>query len=118
MASDQGSRLTRVEGEVDTIRGEITGLKSKVESFGAILTRIESGIAQASQQAADDKKASKINPVALATVLVTIITGMMAGSWLISAELSRHDERSMWQQKQIDRIEQRQWDAHRISLPS
>jgi hypothetical protein len=105
-----GSRLDKVETEVSTIRTEVVGLQVQMRGFGEILQRIESGISVAQQQAIEDKHASRLNPVALAAILITIITTLVGGAWLVGGELARHDERSQFQQHTIDQIEQRQWD--------
>lgn len=106
---EHGSRLTRVESEVETIRGELNSLNSQMSSFGSILQRIEQGIT-------NDRQASRINPIALATVLITIISVLVGGSWLISGELARGDERSAYQMKMIDRVEQRQWEQRKVGV--
>lgn len=109
-------RLDRVESEVSTIRGEIGGIikdvsavRADVRGLGSVLQRIEQGVSNAQQRFDDDKQASRINPIAMGSVLLTIISILVGGSWLISGELSRHDERSIHQQRQVDRIEQRMW---------
>ena len=113
-----GERLDRVETEVATIRdemgglkSEMSGLKSDVRGLGGILQRIEQGVAQAQQRFDDDKQASRTNPVALATVLLSIISILIGGAWLVSGELARHDERSTHQLRQLVLAEQRQWEG-------
>lgn len=80
-----------------------------MRGFGEILTRIEDGVRNAQQQWHDEKQASRINPIALATVLVSIITVLVGGSWVIGSELARHEERSQYQQYLINQVETRQW---------
>lgn len=109
MAVDHGSRLTHVEGEIGGIKTAVAQLKTQMQGLGDILSRIEGGISQAQQQALEEKHASRVNPVALATVLVSIISVLIGGAWLVGGELARHDERSQYQQRMIDRIELRQW---------
>lgn len=82
-----------------------------MRGLASILHRIEDGVAASQQRLENDKMASRMNPVALGSVLLTIISIMVGGAWLISGELSRHDERSIYQQRMIDQIEQRQWVA-------
>lgn len=106
-----GARLTTVESEVTTVRTEMAGLKSDVRSLASILRRIEEGVEAAQTRFENDKQASRLNPVALASVLITIITIMIGGAWTIGGELARHDERSTYHRRDIDRIEQRQWDS-------
>lgn len=122
MGMEQGvdsTRLTHVEREVSTIRGEMAGLtkemgdvRADVRGLGSILGRIEQGVAEAQQRFDNDKQAARLNPIALATVLLSIITILVGGAWLISGELARHDERSIYQQRMLDRVEQRQWALH------
>lgn len=119
-----GVRLDAVEREVSTIRTEMGGIKDNVgrltadvRGLGDILQRIEAGVAQAHQRFDSDKEASRLNPVALGSVLLTIISVLVGGAWLISGELARHDERSAYQQRLIDLIEARQWE-HRGRIDS
>lgn len=112
-----GPRLDRVEREVTTISAEVGGLKTDVaglrsdmRGFGSVLKRIEDGVSLAQQQWQDDKQASRLNPIAMGSVLLTIISIMVGGAWLISGDLSRHDERSAHQQRQIERTERRLWE--------
>jgi hypothetical protein len=120
-----GPRLDRVEKEVSTIgadvgglKSDMAGLKSDMRGFGGILNRIEQGIAQAHQRFDDDKQASRLNPIAMASVLVTIISIIVGGAWLISGQLSRLDERSLRRDMEIiemrarvTRGEERQWSS-------
>lgn len=111
-----GQRLDRVENEVQAIRGdmstltsEVGGLKADVKGLGAILGRIEQGVLRAQEKTEEREAASKPNLVAVVSVLITIISIIVGGAWLISGQLSRMDERSVWIQRQIDRNEQRLW---------
>jgi hypothetical protein len=115
-----GVRLDRVETEVQTItrdmgvlKTDMSGLKAGMRGLGDVLQRIEGGLSTAQQQWQDDKQASRINPIALATVLISIISILVGGAWLVSGSLARGDERSVQQQKVIDRMEQRQWLLHK-----
>jgi hypothetical protein len=122
MGMEQGvdsTRLTHVEREVSTIRGEMAGLtkemgdvRADVRGLGSILGRIEQGVAEAQQRFDNDKLAARINPIAMATVLLSIISILVGGAWLISGELARHDERSAHQQRLLNQIEHRQWGLH------
>lgn len=110
------TRVTRVEGDVEVIKTEIggikaqmTGLQSDMRGLASILHRIEEGVASAQQRHENDKLASRMNPIAFGSVLLTIISILVGGAWLISGELARHDERSFHQQRMIDQIERRQW---------
>lgn len=115
-----GPRIERVESELSTFRTEIGGLKSEMvglkagmRGLGDVLQRIEASVSSAQQQWQDDKQASRINPIALATVLISIISILVGGAWLVSGSLARQDERSIHQQKVLDRIESRQWAMHK-----
>ena len=113
-----GARLTRVEGEVEAIRGDLGGIKTnmtKLETsmrgLGDILQRIEQNVAQAQDRHDHEKMASRLNPIAFASILITIITILVGGAWTISGQLAREDERSQVQMHQIELIEFRQWQA-------
>jgi cell division protein FtsB len=70
----------------------------------------KASVSNAQQQWQDDKQASRINPIALTTVLISIISILVGGAWLVSGSLARSDERSVHQQRKvIDRMELRQW---------
>jgi hypothetical protein len=116
----QGVRLDRVEAEVQTItndmgtlKTDMSGLRAGMKGLGDVLQRIEANVSTAQQQWQDDKHASRINPVALATVLVSVISILVGGAWVIGGQLARQDERGVYQQRMLDRVEQRQW-ASRI----
>lgn len=108
---DHGARLARVEDEVGGIKGEVVGLKAQMRGFSDILNRIEAGVTTAQQRFDDDKLAARINPIALATVLISIISILVGGSWLVSGAIAREDERSVWAAQQIERMDQRQWQG-------
>lgn len=116
-AEAHGVRLDRVETQVETFSREMSGLKSDmagvkadVRGLGSILTRIEQGIAASQQQWQDDKQASRLNPIAMGSVLLTIISILVGGAWLISGAIARQDERSIHQQRSIELVERRQWE--------
>jgi hypothetical protein len=115
-----GIRLDRVESEVGAIRSEMTGLRTDmgrvqadVKGLGAILGRIEEGVLRAQDQQDQREMRSKQSPVAIATVLITVMSMMVGGAWLVSGNIARMDERSIWVQRQQDRLEQRVWAAVR-----
>lgn len=110
------TRLDRVENEVGVIRSELGGLKtdmgrvqSEMKGFGAILSRIEQGFLRAQEQQDAKDASSRHNPVAVATVLITIMSMMVGGAWVIGSNIGHLDERSAWMEKLIDRNEQRLW---------
>lgn len=110
------ARIGRVENEVSAIRGEmgaltteVTGLKADVKGLGGILGRIEQGVLRAQERADEREVAGKPNLVAIVSVLITIISIIVGGAWLISGQLARMDERGHWIEKQLDRNEQRLW---------
>lgn len=113
-----GVRLDRVEVEVSTISKDMAGLKSDVRSLASILHRIEDGVASAQQRFENDKQASRLNPMALATVLITIISILVGGAWLVGGTQARLDERSIHQQRALDRMEQRQWEGRKGGGPA
>lgn len=112
------ARLGHVEKEVQTVRQEMTSLgrdvgtlKADVKGLGAILGRIEQGVLAAQEKYDARDLAGKPNIVAVVSVLITIISIIVGGAWLISGQLSRMDERSVWIQRQIDKNEQRLWNG-------
>lgn len=109
-------RLDRVENEVGVIRSEMGGLKtemgrvqSDVKGLGAILSRIEQGVLRAQEQQDAKEASSRHSPVAVATVLITIMSMMVGGAWVIGSNIGHLDERSAWMERLIDRNEQRLW---------
>jgi hypothetical protein len=89
------ARLDRVEADVSTIRTEIGGIKenvsrvtSDVRGLGNILSRIEQGVENAQKRFDDDRQASRLNPVAMGSVLLTIISILVGGAWLIAGGLA------------------------------
>jgi hypothetical protein len=97
--------------EMGVFSADMSGMKADMKAFGGILGRIESGVKDAQRQQQEEKSASRINPIALASVLVAIISTLVGGAWVIGGQLSRFDERSVQQQKLNDRTEQRLWDS-------
>lgn len=117
---DHDARIGRVESEVQTVRsemsslaGEVTIVKSDVKGLGAILGRIEQGVLRAQEKSEERDLASKPNLVAVVSVLITIISIIVGGAWVIGSQLARQDERSIGLQRQIDRNDQRLWDEHK-----
>jgi hypothetical protein len=114
-----GQRIAAVETEVATIRSEMGGIKSEmgvvkadVRGLGAILNRIETGILRAQEQQDHKEQLSKPNLVAMVSVLITIMSILVGGAWLISGSLSRQDEALHRVGADVQRIEQRQWGLH------
>lgn len=112
VGGSHSGRLDRVEAEVATIRTEMGGLKADVKGLGAILGRIEQSVLRAQERDDSREERSKPNLVAVISVLITLISIIVGGAWLISGQLARQDERSEYQQRQIDRNEQRLWVGH------
>ena len=105
-------RLNRVETEVSSIRQDVgelkqgfTSVKADVRGLSGILERIEHGVSAAQQQWQEDKKDSRVNPLALASVLITIISILVGGAWTIGGSLARQDERSTHLQRSAEQIE-------------
>ena len=96
--TDHTVRLGRVEQDVDGIRQEMGGLKadvntlkSDVKAFGSILERIEQGVVRAQDRSDDRETQGKPSLVAMVSVLITIISIIVGGSWVISGQLARQD---------------------------
>jgi hypothetical protein len=98
---DHGQRIDRVEGEVSGIRADVasltsdvTGLKIDVKGLGGILGRIEAGVNRAQEQSEQRATANKPNVVAIVSILITIITVLVGGAWVIGGSIARGQERS------------------------
>jgi hypothetical protein len=109
-------RLDRVEGEVGAIRSEMSGMRTDmsqvqadVKGLGAILSRIEQGVLRAQEQQDQREALAKHSPVAIATVLVTIMSLLVGGAWMIGSNVARVDERSQWMERQQELTEQHVW---------
>jgi cell division protein FtsB len=97
--SSHGVRIASVEKEVSNIRSDLTGLKADVRGLSSILSRIEAGVTAAQQQWQDERVASRINPIALTTVLISIISILVGGAWLVSGGMSTTSTRLDDQEK-------------------
>ncbi len=110
-AADHGARLGRVESEV-------AGLKADVRSLGEVLGRIESGVLRAQEQAEHREQLSKPNVTAMISILITMISIIVGGAWIIGGSLSRQDERSEWVKAQLERQESRIWEERNRIRPA
>lgn len=105
------TRLDRLESDVITIRGEMGGLKtemaevkSDVRGLGAILSRIEQGVTESQRQASTRELAGRPNLMAIISVLVTIISILVGGAWLVGGSLARLEERSIRRDVEAQRM--------------
>lgn len=105
------ARLDRVETEVLTIRTEMGGIKadvggltSDVRALGGILGRIERGVEAAQAKHEEKEQASKPNMLAIVSVLITIISIIVGGAWMISGNISRMDERDKMRDRELEII--------------
>lgn len=103
---EHGARLDHVETEVRTIRSEMGELKSDVgrlsgdvRALGGILGRIEAGVERAQEKNEQKEQAGRPSIVALVSVLVTIISIIVGGAWMISGNLAKQEERANAQAK-------------------
>lgn len=106
----ESARLDRVETEVATIRTEVGGLtrdlgvvRADVRGLGSILTRIEEGIGRSQERADKERDMARPNLIAVVSVLITIISIIVGGAWLISGQLARLDERSLRRDIEMNR---------------
>lgn len=113
---DHGQRIGRVETEVQSLHINVSDLKADVKGLGSILSRIERGIETAQERSAEREEHSKPNVTAVISILITMITIIVGGAWLISGSLSRQDERSDWIKHQLELQERRQWGG-RVLAP-
>lgn len=95
-----GQRLTAVESEVQTIRSEMGTIKADVKGLGAILGRIEEGILRAQ----DQQDRQKVSPIAIVSFIVTVLSMMVGGSWLISGSLATTSIRLDDQEKHTETL--------------
>jgi hypothetical protein len=116
VSEDHSVRLDRVENEVGAIRSEMGGLKTEmgrvqadVKGLGAILSRIEQGVLRAQEQQDQREIQARHSPVAIATVLITIMSMMVGGAWVIGSNVARMDERSVWLEHAQQITDQRVW---------
>jgi hypothetical protein len=108
---DHSSRIDRVEIEMSGMRGEVlsltndvAGLKSDVKGLGNILGRIEQGVMRAQEKSEEKEQAGKPNLIAVVSVLITLISIIVGGAWLISGALARSDERDKQRDREISTI--------------
>jgi hypothetical protein len=109
--TSDGSRIDRVENEVSAIRSEMGGLKTEmgrvqadVRGLSGILSRIEQGVARAQEQQDDRDIRSRHSPVALATILVTIMSLLVGGAWMIGSTTASTSVRLSDEDQQIVRL--------------
>lgn len=125
MNQNDGSsaRLDRVESEVGAIRTEMGGIKadvggltSDVRALGGILGRIERGVEAAQAKTEEKEQASRPNMLAIISVLISIISVLIGGAWMISGNMSRMDERDKMRDRELSIITQfRDREADRTS---
>lgn len=97
------------------LKADVVGLAGDVRSLGGILGRIEQGVLRSQERSDERIEANKPNPTAIVSVLITIISLMVGGAWMISGQLASQHERSEWVKEQlsnqddhIERVEGRQ----------
>jgi hypothetical protein len=124
--SEGEPRLDRVEDEISTIRSEMGGLKTEmglvkadVRGLSAILSRIEQGVVRAQDQQDERDTRSRTPPIALATVLVTIMSLLVGGAWMIGSTTAATNARLLDQQvafEQVNHLRDREMDSitHRL----
>ena len=88
-------RIDRVETEVASIRTDLGGLKNDMVGIKAdvgglsnILVRIEGSVSQAQTRYDTRENAARPNMVAIMGVLITIISIIVGGAWIISGQLA------------------------------
>lgn len=123
MSGDVHGRIDQVENEMKVIgtdvaglKSDMSGLKADMRGFGTILQRIDDGVKDAMNRVETDKAAARLNPTAVASVLMTLISIIVGGAWLVSGQIARLDERDLRRDieviemnKRIDRVDVRQW---------
>lgn len=118
-------RMDRIETQVSTLSSTVTALSTALGEFrgelrtvAASLASIVSNLEKRDREEAEAQRASKPNVVAIIAVMVTIISALIGGAWLISGQLSRFDERDLQRDKQVAKmqleiqtLERRQWEG-------
>lgn len=110
------ARLDRVEGEVAEIRAGLGELRSELRNVGSFIGRIEGTLRDWQEREDRRAAASKPNITALVSMLITIVSILIGGAWLIAGQTARFDERDRQRDREIermkdemDRIEARVW---------
>jgi len=106
-------RLDRVETDVAALSSAMSGVQHEVRGFGQSLATIIETLKTRDQ----DARAAKVNPLALASVLVTIILALITGAWATGSQYARLDERDIQRdrqvaqmQREIEKQDRRQWE--------
>lgn len=111
-------RLDRVEIEVSEIRTGMAEMRSELRGLSGFMSRIERALESRDRDDAEDRKASRPNIIAIVAVLISIISALIGGAWLIGGQNARFDERDRQRDRELarvitelDRVEARQWEA-------
>jgi hypothetical protein len=102
------ARISRVEGEVGGLRQEVgtltndvAGLKADVKGLGGILVRIEQGVIRAQEKSDSKEDRNRPNLIAVVSVIITLISILVGGAWMIGGAIARGDERDIAQDRQL-----------------
>lgn len=82
-----------------TLSGDLGLVKADVKAFGGILVRIEEGVNKAQERSDEKEIAGKPNLVAVISILITLISIIVGGAWMIGSNLARQEERAINQEK-------------------
>lgn len=118
-------RLGRVEADVVSIREDFSTVtrdldtvKSDIKALGGILVRIESGVQRAQEKSEERSERNRPNLTAIVSVLITIISILVGGAWLIGSSLATLDVRAVESLRERDemrvelaRLEDRTWQT-------
>ena len=111
-------RLDRVEIEVSEIRTGMVEMRTELRGLSSFMARIERALESRDRDDAEDRKASRPNIIAIVAVLISIISALIGGAWLIGGQNARFDERDRQRDREmgrviaeLDRVEKRQWDS-------
>lgn len=109
-------RLDRVETEVDALRTVVAEVRGDMRSVIIGLGEIKDSLKTRDRQDEESRRAGRPNIVAIVAVLVSIVSAMIGGAWVIGGLTARLDERDLQRDRQmarmereIDRLESRQW---------
>lgn len=86
------------------LKADLGNLTGDVRALGGILGRIEQGVSRAQEKSEEREHANKPNLIAVVSVLISIISILIGGAWLVGGSLARLDERSIRRDLEMDRM--------------
>lgn len=106
MAVTSTARLDRVEDEMSELKQGLADVRADVKGLGGILNRIEQSMLRAQDEESKREEGRRHSPVAIATVLITMMSVLIGGAWTIGSTTARTTVRLDDQDVQMSRIMQ------------